>query len=73
MKKLKVVIPKGRFDEIVAILPCMRSPTVAPIYKEQGFAINVAVNKTEVPELIPPLKELGATDILEYELRKVIS
>ncbi len=70
---LEMNVPKDRFEEIVKILPCMRAPTVAPLYGNQGYAIKVAVKKEEVRNLIPLLKKLGATDILEYELRKVIA
>jgi ATP phosphoribosyltransferase len=50
----------------------MRSPTVSPLYGDDGYAIKIAVKKSEVPCLMPKLKELGATDILEYDLRKVL-
>ena len=40
---------------------------------KEGYAIKIAVKKSEVPNLLPKLKSLGATDILEYELRKVLS
>lgn len=69
---LEMNVPKDKFDAIVKILPCMRSPTVAPLYGEKGFAVKVAVKKNEVAKLIPKLKKLGATDILEYEFRKVV-
>ena len=69
---LEMNVPQEKFDEIVKFLPCMRSPTVAPLFGEQGYAIKIAVKKTEVTKLIPRLKRLGASDILEYELRKVL-
>lgn len=69
---LEMNIPKEKFDEVVKVLPCMRSPTVAPLYREQGFAVKAAVKRTEAMKLIPLLKKLGATDILEYEFRKVV-
>ncbi|MEO0094357.1 MAG: ATP phosphoribosyltransferase [candidate division WOR-3 bacterium] len=69
---LEMNVPKEKFEKIVKILPCMRSPTVAPLYGEKGFAVKVAVKKSEVVKLIPQLKRLGATDILEYEFRKVV-
>lgn len=69
---LEMNVPKEHFDETVALLPSMRSPTVAPLYGEAGYAVKVAVKKSEVLHLIPKLKKLGVTDILEYELRKVI-
>jgi len=69
---LEMNVSKEKFDEIVKFLPCMRSPTVSPLYGEQGYAVKVAVKKHEVIKLIPLLKKYGATDILEYDFRKVV-
>ncbi|MBC8180570.1 ATP phosphoribosyltransferase [candidate division KSB1 bacterium] len=69
---LEMNVPKERFKEIVQELPCMRSPTVSELHGEQGYAVKIAVKKTEVVKLIPMLKKYGATDILEYEMRKVV-
>ncbi len=69
---LEMNVPKEKFDEIINVLPSMRSPTVAPLYGEKGYAIKVAVKRNEVVKLIPMLKKHGATDILEYEFRKVV-
>jgi ATP phosphoribosyltransferase len=69
---LEMNVPKEKLEEIVKFLPCMRSPTIAPLYGEQGYAIKVAVKKQEVIKLIPLLKKYGATDILEYDFRKVV-
>jgi len=69
---LEMNVPREKLEEIVRILPCMRSPTVAPLYGDQGYAVKVAIKRTEATKLIPLLKRLGATDILEYEFRKVV-
>jgi ATP phosphoribosyltransferase len=70
---LEMNVVESLFDELVAAIPCMRSPTVSPLYGEKGgFAVKSAVKKNEVPEIIPLLKKLGATDIVEYDLRKVV-
>jgi ATP phosphoribosyltransferase len=70
---LEMNVAQSRFDELVAGLPAMRSPTVAPLYgSEGGYAIKIAVKKGEVSGLIPRLKNLGAMDIVEYDLRKVV-
>lgn len=69
---LEMNVPKEKLEEIVKFLPCMRSPTVAPLYGEQGYAVKIAVKKQEVVKLIPLLKKYGATDILEYDFRKVV-
>jgi ATP phosphoribosyltransferase len=68
---LEMNIPKEQFESL-ASLPAMRSPTVAPLYGDAGFAVKIAVKKHEVPDIIPNLKKLGAIDIVEYDLRKVV-
>ncbi|MCL2411627.1 MAG: ATP phosphoribosyltransferase [Treponema sp.] len=68
---LEMNIPKERFESL-ASLPAMRSPTVAPLYGKTGFAVKIAVKKHDVPDLIPKLKKMGAADIVEYDLRKVV-
>jgi len=50
----------------------MKSPTIAKLYGNQGYAIKIAVEKEKVGKLIPFLKENGATDILVFNLKKVI-
>ncbi|MDR3325008.1 MAG: ATP phosphoribosyltransferase [Spirochaetaceae bacterium] len=73
---LEMNVVESKYRELLRSLPAMRSPTVAPLYcengGESGFAVKIAVPKTEVPALIPRLKRLGATDIVEYDLRKVV-
>jgi ATP phosphoribosyltransferase len=68
---LEMNIPKEQFESL-ASLPAMRSPTVAPLYGDAGFAVKIAVKKHDVPDIIPKLKKLGALDIVEYDLRKVV-
>lgn len=69
---LEMNVSKARFGDLVSGIPAMKSPTVAPLYGDDGYAVKIVVKKSEVPTLMPKLKSLGATDILEYELRKVM-
>jgi ATP phosphoribosyltransferase len=69
---LEMNVPRDVFPALVAGLPAMRSPTVAPLYGDSGYAVKIAVKKSEVRDLIPRLKRLGAGDIVEYDLRKVV-
>ncbi|MDR0463795.1 MAG: ATP phosphoribosyltransferase [Treponema sp.] len=68
---LEMNIPKEQFESL-SCLPAMRSPTIASLYGDAGFAVKIAVNKHEVPDIIPKLKKIGALDIVEYDLRKVV-
>lgn len=69
---LEMNVSREDFARVVADLPCMKSPTVSQLHNEEGFAIKVAVPSKEVPALIPRLVALGARDILEYRLEKIV-
>ena len=69
---LEMNIEESKLGALVATLPAMKSPTVSQLYGQNGYAVKVAVRRAQVARLIPELKRLGATDILETELRKVI-
>jgi ATP phosphoribosyltransferase len=70
---LEMNVSEGNFKKLVEGLPAMRSPTVAPLSDNNGYAVKIAVKKCEVASLIPQLKKLGAVDIVEYDLRKVVA
>lgn len=69
---LEMNVSRDNFDNLIKSLPAMKSPTVSPLFGDDGFAVKIAVKKSEVPNLLPKLQALGATDILEYALRKVM-
>ncbi len=69
---LEMNVSKDKVDSLIKGIPSMKSPTVSPLYGDDGFAVKIAVKKSEVPTLLPKLQSLGATDILEYALRKVM-
>lgn len=70
---LEMNVSKADFDRLVVELPCMQSPTISPLFNETGYAIKIAVSASDVPTLIPKLVQLGAKDILEYSLEKIVS
>ena len=69
---LEMNCPEDKFDNLIKGIPSMKSPTVSSLFGGNGYAIKIAVSKSEVPTLLPKLQKLGATDIVEYELRKVM-
>ena len=69
---LEMNVASDKFDALVKGLPSMKSPTVSPLFGGDGYAVKIAVKKGDVPTLLPRLQSLGATDIVEYELRKVM-
>lgn len=68
---LKLNVGAEQRDEVLAMLPAMRSPTVSPL-ADGGFAVETVVLESAVAGLIPRLKDSGATGILEIPLGKVV-
>jgi len=68
---LKLNVGSDRQDDVVKLLPSMRSPTVNQL-ADGGFAVETVVEKGSLAELIPRLKEAGATAILELPLGMVV-
>jgi len=69
---LEMNCPEERIDDLVALLPAMKSPTVARLHRGTGFSVKAAILSSGVKDLIPRLRRVGATDILEMDIRKVI-
>ncbi|MBO4404411.1 MAG: ATP phosphoribosyltransferase [Treponema sp.] len=69
---LEMNVAEDKFDALIKGIPSMKSPTVSPLFGGNGYAVKIAVKKSEVPVLLPQLHSLGATDIVEYGLRKVL-
>lgn len=69
---LEMNLSAADFEKIASQLPCMKAPTVSELYNGSGYAVKIAVDKKEVPSLIPKLVAWGAKDILEYKLEKIV-
>ena len=69
---LKMNVPENRMDEVIALLPSLNAPTVAPLYNSKWFSVEIVVKTDTVRELIPRLLENGAEGIIEYPLNKVV-
>jgi ATP phosphoribosyltransferase len=69
---LKMNIEKDKLDGLVKMLPSMKNPTISHLYDPNWMAVEIVVDERTVRDLIPQLKRLGARDIIEYSLNKVI-
>ncbi len=69
---LELNVSRDRLDAVVECLPCMREPTVAKLMSKEGFAVKVAVQKNELPALIPTIKALGGTDIVVTRPEQIV-
>jgi ATP phosphoribosyltransferase len=62
-------------DNLAAVedlLPSLKSPTISQLQTPGWFAVNTIVDANQVRDLIPKLKAVGAEDIVELALAKVV-
>lgn len=69
---LEVNVSDERLSELVSVLPCMRLPTVSPLNGNSGFAVKVAVLRSELAGIIPEIKARGGTDIIVSRVSQII-
>jgi ATP phosphoribosyltransferase len=69
---VEVNVTAEALERLVAMLPCMREPTVAQLHGGAGYAVKVAVPRAQLPMLIPEIKARGGTDIVVTQPAQII-
>lgn len=69
---LKLNVEEKNLETVVAILPCLKEPTISHLRGKEWVAVEVVVDESVVRQIIPKLKTAGAQGIIEYPLNKVI-
>ncbi|MFD2567565.1 ATP phosphoribosyltransferase [Pseudotenacibaculum haliotis] len=64
--------PDEKLDEIISVLPGMRSPTVLPLAEKGWSSVHSVISKNEFWEIIDELKEKGAEGILVCPIEKMV-
>lgn len=65
-------VPKSKLEEIVAVLPGIKSPTVMPLAQEDWCSVHTVLNEKCFWEIIGKLKSLGAEGILVLPIEKMM-
>jgi len=74
---LSMNVAEDKLRDVVSALPAMKKPTIAQLYDSDSterryYAVETVVSKKEVNILIPRLKALGAEDIIEIDITKIV-
>lgn len=69
---LMLNVREEHLDNILTKLPALQRPTVSKLSEEGWYDVNTIVDEKAVRDLIPMLKELNATGIVEYPLNKIV-
>lgn len=72
---LSMNVAEDKLKEVVSVLPAMKRPTISQLYgndQRRYYAVETVVSKREVNVLIPRLKSMGAGDIIEIDITKIV-
>ena len=69
---VKLNVAAESLQAVLALVPSLKAPTVNELAGDGGFAIETVVAKNQINILIPALKDVGATGILELPISKII-
>ena len=74
---LSMNVAEDKLRDVVSALPAMKKPTIAQLYDSDSterryYAVETVVSKKKVNILIPRLKALGAEDIIEIDITKIV-
>ena len=69
---LKMNVARSSLQDVQAILPALKRPTVSPLSDPEWVALEIIVEEHVVRDIVPNLKRAGAEGIVEYPLNKVI-
>lgn len=71
-KYIRMNVPNSCIDEIIAVLPGLKSPTIIPLADKDWCSVHTVLGTHRFWEIIGRLKELGAQGILVTPIEKMI-
>lgn len=70
---VEVNVAGARVEAVIAVLPCMREPTVSPLHGAGGYAVKAAVPREMLARVIPEVKAAGGTDIVVSPIANIVA
>ena len=64
--------PDVALEAIIALLPGLDAPTILPLARSDMHAVHAVVDAAELPRLLHPLKEAGASGLLVLPIEHLI-
>ena len=71
-KYVRMNAPKARLQEIIDVLPGLKSPTIIPLADDEWCSVHTVLDQKQFWEIIGKLKEMGSQGILVTPIEKMI-
>ncbi|MGM9802960.1 MAG: ATP phosphoribosyltransferase [Muribaculaceae bacterium] len=65
-------VPREKLDEVVNLLPGIKSPTILPLADKDWCSVHAVVNEKHFWEVIGKIKQAGAEGILVLDIEKMV-
>lgn len=65
-------VPKNKLDEIISVLPGIKSPTIMPLADKDWCSVHTVLDEKRFWNIIGQLKEKGAQGILVLPIEKMV-
>lgn len=65
-------VPRRQLDEVISILPGIKSPTILPLADSEWCSVHTVVDEKRFWEIINRLKAAGAEGILVLDIKKMV-
>jgi ATP phosphoribosyltransferase len=69
---VEVNVSADELDAVLAVLPCMRQPTISELAGGDGFAVKAAVPRVDLPVVMPRIKAAGGSDLVVTNLAQIV-
>ena len=71
-KYILMNVPKEKLEEVLSILPGMKSPTVLPLANSDWCSVHSVLEEKRLWEIVGKLKAAGAEGILALDIERMI-
>lgn len=71
-KYILMNVPKSQLEDVLAVLPGIKSPTVMPLANDEWCSVHTVLEEKYFWEIINKLKAAGAEGILVLDIEKMI-
>lgn len=71
-KYILMNVPNEQLDEVIAVLPGIKSPTIMPLAKEGWSSVHTVLEEKQFWSIINKLKSAGAEGILALNIEKMV-
>ncbi len=71
-KYILMNVPREKLDEVLAVLPGIKSPTVLPLANDDWCSVHTVLEEKRFWEIIGKLRAVGAEGILALDIEKMV-